>query len=255
MAEIHPFYQTHRDAMEAAMRQRLDLAETMLRERAQLADIDKIRREVMNEFEIVLVQMPYVGGAASRMSDFFMRLIGFMAIGRVLRRHGVALPLIGDIERESYEAQLLTVPEAERFAEGRQFMSLENRTLLCEQAAKSHAEEYPEDFVYDFDEPGPDDNFDFGIDYKACGFCKFASGHGDQEILPHICGLDFEAYATRGIRLERTQTLAGGQLLAQNGPLSSCRNWSPPKNRHFAAFRPYVCCRPVLEAPNALSAP
>jgi hypothetical protein len=210
MAEIHPFYLARRDAMEAAMRQRLDLAETMLRERAQLSDMDEIRQEVMKEFEIVLIQMPYVGGTASRMSDFFMRLMGFMAIGRVLRRHGIALPVIGDIERETYKAQLLTVPEAERLASGRQFMSPENRALLREQAAKSHAEEYPEDFVYDFVEPGPSDSFEFGINYKACGFCKFAGRHGDQEILPHICGLDFEAYATRGIRLERTQTLAGG---------------------------------------------
>jgi len=210
MAEIHPFYQAHRGAMEAAMRQRLDFAEEMLRERAQLSDIDRIRQEVMDEFEIVLTQMPYVGGAASRMTDFFMRLMGFMAIGRVLRRHGVALTVIGDIERESYKTQLLTVPEAERLALGRQFMSAENQALLREQAAKSHAEEYPEDFVYAFVEPGPGDSFDFGVNYKACGFCKFAARHGDQEILPHICGLDFEAYATRGIRLERTQTLAGG---------------------------------------------
>ena len=210
MGEIHPFYLAHRDAMEAAMRQRLDLAEGMLRERTALTDMDGIRQEVMAEFEVVLAQMPYVGGAASRMSDFLMRLLGFMAIGRVLRRHGVALPVIGDIERESYTAQLLTVPEAERRASGRQFMSAENQALLREQAAKSQAEEYPEDFVYDFVAPGPGDTFDFGIDYKACGFCKFAARHGDQDILPHICGLDFEAYATRGIRLERTQTLAGG---------------------------------------------
>lgn len=210
MAEIHPFYETHRGAMEAAMHQRLDIAEVMLRERSQLADMDKIRQEVMDEFEIVLTQMPYVGGAASRMSDFFMRLMGFMAIGRVLRRHGLALPVIGEIERESYKAQLLTVPEAERLASGRQFMSSESQASIREQAAKSHAEEYPEDFVYDFVEPGPDDSFEFGINYKACGFCKFAARHGDKEILPHICGLDFEAYATRGIRLERTQTLAGG---------------------------------------------
>ena len=210
MAEIHPFYETHRGAMGAAMRQRLDFAERMLRERTQLSDMDRIRQEVMDEFEIVLTQMPYVGGAASRMTDFFMRLIGFMAIGRVLRRHGVALPVIGDIERETYKAQLLTVPEAERLASGRQFMSAENQALLREQAEKSRAEEYPEDFVYEFVEPGPGDSFDFGINYKACGFCKFATRHGDQEILPHICGLDFEAYATGGIRLERTQTLAGG---------------------------------------------
>jgi hypothetical protein len=211
MAEtLHSFYESHRVAMEAAMRHRLDLAEAMLRERAQLSCIGRIRQEVMDEFAIVLTQMPYVGGAASRMSDFFMRLIGFMAISRVLRRHGVSLSVIGDIERETYKAQLLTVPEAERLAAGRQFMSPENQALLREQAARSHREEFSEDFVYDFVEPDPGDNFEFGIDYKACGFCKFAERHGDRDILPNICGLDFDAYAARGIRLQRTQTLAGG---------------------------------------------
>jgi L-2-amino-thiazoline-4-carboxylic acid hydrolase-like protein len=215
MAEIiHPFYESHRGAMEAAMRHRLDLAGAMLCEGAHLTNIDGIRREVMDEFEIVLSQMPYVGGAASRMSDFLMRLTGFMAIGRVLRRHGVSVSVIGEIERETYKAQLLTVAEADRLASGRQFMSPENQILLREQAAKSatkgHQEEFPEDFVYDFVEPGPGDNFEFGINYKACGFCKFAARHGDREILPNICGLDFDAYATGGIHLERTQTLAGG---------------------------------------------
>lgn len=192
------------------MHHRLDLAEAMLRERAHLSNIDGIRPEVMAEFGVVLTQMPYVGGAASRMSDFFMRLTGFMAISRVLRRHGVSPSVIGEIERETYKAELLTVPEAERLASGRQFMSSQNRALLREQAEQSHRNEFPEDFVYDFVEPGPSDNFEFGIDYKACGFCKFAARHGDQEILPNICGLDFDAYATRGIHLERTQTLAGG---------------------------------------------
>ena len=36
MAEIHPFYEAQRDAMEAAMRERLDIAEAMLCERTQL---------------------------------------------------------------------------------------------------------------------------------------------------------------------------------------------------------------------------
>jgi hypothetical protein len=210
MPEIHPFYEAHRSAMEAAMRQRIDFAEATLREQAELSNIEGIRHEVMDEFEIVLNQMPYVGGAASRMSDFFMRLLGFMAISRVLRRHGLSLSVIEEIERETYKAQLLTVPEEERLASGRQFMSSKNQTLLREQATKSHQKEFPEDFVYDFVEPGPGDNFEFGIDYKACGFCKFAARHGDKEILPNICGLDFDDYAARGIHLDRTQTLAGG---------------------------------------------
>ncbi|WP_426071179.1 L-2-amino-thiazoline-4-carboxylic acid hydrolase [Janthinobacterium sp. DSP2-3-3] len=211
---IHPFYASHRAAMEAAMRHRLDLAESMLCERAHLFNMDGIRQEVMAEFGIVLAHMPYVGGSASRMSDFFMRLMGFMAISRVLRRHGVQVSVIGEIERETYKAQLLTMPEAERHEAGRQFMSPENQALLREQAIKSttesHQIEFPEDFIYDFVEPGADDNFEFGINYRACGFCKFAQRHDDKEILPNICGLDFVAYAARDIHLERTQTLAGG---------------------------------------------
>ncbi len=164
----------------------------------------------MDEFDTVLRQMPYVGGAESRMTDFFMRLLGFMAIGRVLHRKGLPAKVIGDIEVETYKAHLLLTPEAERLKAGRQFMSAENKALIREQAALSREQKYPGDFVYDFVEPGPNDRFEFGINYRACGFCKFAAQHGDKDILPNICGLDFAAYETRGIKLERTQTLAGG---------------------------------------------
>ena len=211
---IHPFYESHRAEMEASMRQRLDLAEEKLRKCLGLSDASGVRQEVMDEFGIVLSQMPYVGGAENRMSDFFMRLLGFMAIGRVLHRHGVPPPLIGEIEREALKAQLLSVPEDERLAAGRQFMSAENQAVVRAQAARSattgHRGEFPLDFVYDFVEPGPGDDFEFGIDYTACGFCKFAARHGDGAVLQNLCGLDFDAYAARGIRLERSQTLAGG---------------------------------------------
>lgn len=206
MAELHPFYEAHRAEMEAAMRQRVDLAEPLLREHFAT----DLGQAIMDEFETVLHQMPYVGGAESRMTDFFMRLLGFMAIGRVLRRHGVPAKVVGDIEVETYKAQLLMMPEAERLQAGRQFMSAENKTLIREQAALSHQQKYPGDFVYDFVQPGLDDDFEFGVNYRACGFCKFAAQHGDKDILPNLCGLDFVAYETRGIKLERTQTLAGG---------------------------------------------
>ena len=211
---VHPFYESHRGAMEASMRQRIDLAEAMFRERAHLTDIAAIRSEVMDEFQVVLRQMPYVGGSENRMSDFFMRLLGFQAIGRVLHRHGVPLPVIAEIERETLKAQLLTTPEAQLLAAGRQFLSVENQAEIREQAATSksepHRKAFPGDFVYDFVEPGPGDDFEFGIDYTDCGFCKCAAKHGDKAILTAICGLDFDAYAVRGIKLVRTQTLAGG---------------------------------------------
>jgi hypothetical protein len=210
MPQVHPFYEAHRPAMEAAMRQRLDLVSDLLA--AQLGEpaVADVKQDIMREFEVILEQMPYVGGAQSRMTDFFMRLLGFMAIGRVLKQRGIASDAIGDIELESFKRHMLTIPEADRLAAGRQFMSAENRALIREQATQSNKQTYAGDFVYDYVEPGPDDTFEFGINYRACGFCQFAGRHGDAEILKHICGLDFAAYDLRGIHLERTQTLAGG---------------------------------------------
>ncbi|MDD9902325.1 MAG: L-2-amino-thiazoline-4-carboxylic acid hydrolase [Rhodospirillaceae bacterium] len=211
---VHPYYEAHREAMVAEMRQRLDLAAPMIRARTALSDLDGIGREAMDAFETVMSQLPDVGGAANRMSDFFMRYLGFMAIGRVLRRRGVPVPVISDIVREVCTAQLRAEPEADRLAAGQQYLSPENQAVLREQAegsmTEAHRTAYPDDFAYAFVEPGPDDSFEFGIDYKSCGFCKFAARHSDEEILPALCGLDFDAYAARGIKLERTQTLAGG---------------------------------------------
>src|SRR5262245_24313392 len=120
MPGLHPYYETHRPQMEEAMRQRLDCAEPLLREHLRLSDTSDLRREIVAEFGIVLEQMPYVGGAESRMTDFFMRLLGFMAIGRVLRRKGLPAKVIGDIEVETYKAHLLATPEPDRLRAGRQ---------------------------------------------------------------------------------------------------------------------------------------
>ena len=211
---VHPFYESNRRTMESSMRERIALALPLLAERAWRWDANTFEDEVMAEFELVLTQLPYVGGAQNRMSQFFMRLIGFLAIGRVLQRHGVPLPVISDVGRLTLKAQGQALPEAERLAAGQHFLSPENQSLIRAQAvtsmSTSHRSAYPNDFAYEFVEPGPSDRFEFGIDYKACGFCKFAAQHGDKAILSSICGLDFDDYATRGVHLERTQTLAGG---------------------------------------------
>jgi len=67
---LHPLYEAHRPQMEEVMRQRFDFADPLLREHLHLSDTSGLRQEIMDEFQTVLRQMPYVGGAESRMSDF-----------------------------------------------------------------------------------------------------------------------------------------------------------------------------------------
>src|ERR1044072_7193013 len=129
MNPLHPYYQSHRSAMEDVMRLRIDLAQPWLADLG-VGDPDRLRQDIMSEFEVVLHQIPYVGGADSRMTDFFMRLIGFMAMGRALRKKGVSPKVIRDVALETYKADLLAVPESERRAAGRRFMSEENRALV-----------------------------------------------------------------------------------------------------------------------------
>lgn len=210
MPEIHPYYEAHRPAMEASMHQRLDLMTDLLEARLGQTEATAAKQDIMAEFETVLAQTPYVGGTASRMTDFFMRLIGFMAIGRVLQRRGIPPDAIGQIELHSFERQMLAIPEQDRMQAGRQFMSPENRVLIRQQAIESQNRTHEGDFIYEYVEPGPNDTFDFGIDYSACGFCQFAARHDDAGILKNLCGLDHASYALRGIHMDRTQTLAGG---------------------------------------------
>jgi hypothetical protein len=60
------------------------------------------------------------------------------------------------------------------------------REQATKSASKSHQKEFPEDFV----EPGPGDSFEFGINYKACGFCKFAARYGQARFMPPNRGLE-----------------------------------------------------------------
>ena len=71
--EAHPYYESHRSEMQASMRMRLDLIDDLLQQHLSLTDTAPVKSDMMQEFEVVLTQMPYVGGAESRMSDFFMR--------------------------------------------------------------------------------------------------------------------------------------------------------------------------------------
>jgi hypothetical protein len=51
--------------MEASMRMRLDLIDDLLQQRSSLRDTAPVKSDMMQEFEVILTQMPYVGGSES----------------------------------------------------------------------------------------------------------------------------------------------------------------------------------------------
>ncbi len=53
-------------------------------------------------------------------------------------------------------------------------------------------------------------NFDFGVDYVACGNYKFVQDQGAEEFAPYVCMSDIALGDAMGWGLIRTETLADG---------------------------------------------
>lgn len=210
---MHPYYAAKLDRLMADFRAAVDHAAPVIERIVGAGAMAEATRRFEDAYRVVVAELPYVGGDDGRMTPFFERGLSLLAIGRVLRADGVEQGRIGRAMMAVFKGYLAPLPEAERQALGRQFMSPENLRYLEEQAAWSRTKEHPEDFVYSIvhpDDPEDGGDFDFGVDYHECGLCKFCRSHGDDDLLPHICAVDFESYGLRGIHLERTTTLASG---------------------------------------------
>lgn len=203
----HPYYAAKLEILMADFRSAVDHARPEVEPYLAQGAWDDTVRRFEDAYRVVVSQLPYVGGDDGRMTPFLERGLSLVAIGRVLRRDGVKTAHIGRAMMAVFKGYLAPLPEEERLALGRRFMSSENLRYLEEQAAWSRAREHPDDFVYSIVRG---DGFDFGIDYHECGLGKFCRAHGDDDLLPHICAVDFESYGLRGIHLERTTTLASG---------------------------------------------
>jgi hypothetical protein len=210
---LHPYYREHKARILREFRESLRLARPHFDALLPDQPLEALEPALLEAFEQVFPTLPYVGGADGRMTPFFEQGAGVLALGRVLRARSVAVPVIATLIRKTFVARLASLPEVERRALGERFLSAENQAFLREQAKASQERADPHDFVYRFVEAGhtPEgEPFGFGIDYTECGFCKLCRRNGDEDLLPHLCALDGEYYALRGIDLKRSTTIAGG---------------------------------------------
>lgn len=210
---LHPYYREHKARILGEFRESLRLARPHFEALLPGHPLESLESALREAFEQVFPTLPYVGGADGRMTPFFEQGAGVLALGRVLRARSVPVPVIATLIRKTFVARLASLSEAERRALGERFLSAENQAFLRAQAQASQTRADPHDFVYRFVEAGTSaegEAFSFGIDYTECGFCKLCRRNGDEDLLPHLCALDGEYYALRGIELKRSTTIAGG---------------------------------------------
>lgn len=169
---------------------------------------DNLIKEVRQEYELLIPQLPYIGGKQP-FTQFLIASAWYLAIYRVLKAHAKTVEETGELIYIITKKYLESMPWFLRRFFGRMNFSKRSLQKIQKKAIESQERQYPGDYVFIFVE-GVNGDFDYGVDYIECAVCKFIEKQGAGEITPYICLADILYSEALGWGLTRTKTLAEG---------------------------------------------
>ena len=169
---------------------------------------ETIHREIWQEYQALLPEVPHIGGEANPNSGNLLASAYCLAEYRVLKARGQTTEEVGRIIYEGYEAAS-DIPAWFGGVVGRMQHGKKNQERWRAQAARSQERQYPGDWVFTFVE-GDGKEFDYGLDFTECGICKFYHAQGADELAPYLCLMDGAVSKAFGYGLVRYKTLAEG---------------------------------------------
>lgn len=170
---------------------------------------DRIVAESRRAFEMLLPEIPYIGGRENALTENLVMAAMFLAFHRVMKSYGKPISETFEVIYEVVLEWLGRYPPAFTKMMGTLRLTPLYMNSLKNRAERSQQRQYPGDWVYSFVE-GDGINFDYGLEYHECGICKFFNEQGAAELIPYMCALDFPMLRAYGLDLKRTMTLGGG---------------------------------------------
>jgi 2-dehydropantoate 2-reductase len=171
--------------------------------------VSALVKETRREYKILIPQLPYIGGKRNRLTWNLQGAALFLAMYRVLKRHGKSTQEVGQLCYEIIEEQYRRYPGWLLHLLGRNQFTRFRLSRLKRAAEESQKRRYPGDFVYSVIE-GDGKEFDFGVDYTECGICKFYHSQGADEFTPFLCPMDYATSRAMGLGMVRTTMLSQG---------------------------------------------
>ena len=184
--------------------------------------------KAQKEYEKLIPQLPFIGGAKNVMTSFLNNSILALAIMRALEERGLEFREIGKLSYDIVEHQ--STIEAQEGA-GDQIFQEGYLNILKHVAKESQLRRYPGDWVIEFVE-GDGATFDYGYDITECGIYKLFKELGAEHFVPFICLSDYATARASGYGLKRTQILSNGAPVcdfrfSKGG--DTPRGWPPEK--------------------------
>ena len=181
--------------------------ERTLRDKHGRADAADIVAETRSEFDRLLPELPYIGGARNIFTWVIVVNGWFVGLHRALARRGENPEQAVEVAVEVSDEMFRSVPAAILRAVGRLSFTGPARALLRAQAKRSQRRAHPQDFVYEFREGGEDD---WALVFDECAVNKFYDAQGTEELKPYCNFFDVTYSRLMGMGVDARETIGLG---------------------------------------------
>jgi len=170
---------------------------------------DKLYRETRQEYEKIIPEIPHIEGPRARALNLFLLIVAQeLAVYRIIKKHGKSLGEAWEICHEAIKLRM------EKFSKIKRWLikKLMYSNFLMKRV-KRRVERGEQLKFGDFEVKyliGDGKEFDWGVDYVACGNYNFLKAQGAEEFAPYVCLSDIALGDALGWGLIRTQTIADG---------------------------------------------
>jgi len=203
------YYSRQEDRLLRDLRLTAQLVRGFVVERYGEEYADRLSREVEEEYRAIIPQIPHIEGPRAGFLNVFLRITAQeVAVYQAMKHHGKTPSQAWEICHEAIRLRMRRFPRWKAWLL-RQLMY----SRLLRQMSRRRAERGDRLRFRDFEvryvmDRGTD--FDWGVDYVACGNLELVKKLGAEEFAPYVCMSDIPLSDALGWDLVRTQTLADG---------------------------------------------
>ena len=168
-----------------------------------------LQREVRQEYEKLIPEIPYIKGMRAKpLNTFLLITAQELATYKAMKKHGKPPEEAWELCHEALRLRLAEIPQWKRWLL-RLFMFSRPVRKIMEVRARQRQKARFGDFEVEY-LIGKKHDFRFGVNYLRCGNLNFVKKHGGEEFAPYVCMSDIALSDAMGWGLIRTQTLADG---------------------------------------------
>jgi hypothetical protein len=170
---------------------------------------DRLFRETRQEYEKIIPEIPYIQGMRARALNSFLLIVAQeLAVYRIMKEHTKTLGEIWEICHEAIKRRMEKFSKFKRWILKKLMFSNFLMRRVKKRAERGEQLKFGDFEVRYLICDGKE--FDWGVDYVACGHYSFLKAQGAEEFAPYVCLSDMALGDALGWGLSRTQTIADG---------------------------------------------